>query len=180
MDMLEKQLSSEILYTGKVVSLRKDRVKLPDGRTAMREVVEHVGGVCVAPLTDDGNLIFVRQYRYPMGEALLELPAGKMDPGENDPLVCGARELREETGVTAQKFTPLGRAYPSPGCLNEILYIFLAQGLSFGDQQPDDDEFFDIVRIPLEDAVGMVLSGEIVDAKTQIAILKTKLLLQGS
>jgi ADP-ribose pyrophosphatase len=178
MDFEEKTLESEYIYKGKIISLKKDTVSLPNGHKATREVVEHPGGVCVAPLTKDGELIFVRQYRYPYAEELLELPAGKLDRVGEDPLECGKRELREETGASAEKYTFLGKLYPSPGYFNEVLYLYLAQELTDGEQQPDEDEFLDVVKIPLEKAVQMVMANEITDGKTQTAILKTYFLLK--
>lgn len=171
MNLNEKPLSSEYPYRGKIVSLRVDQALLPNGRQAVREVVEHPGGVCVAALTDREELLFVRQFRYPYQEVILELPAGKRSPGE-DPLACGVRELKEETGAEAERVEPLGRLYPSPGYTDEIIYLFLATGLSLGDSHPDDDEFLEVERVPLGEAVRRVMAGEIDDAKTQIAVLK--------
>lgn len=176
MNLKETQKSSEYIFKGAVINLRRDHAILPNGKTATREVIEHRGGVCVAAVTDDDNLLFVQQFRYPYMEETLEIPAGKRDSEDEDPLVCGKRELREETGATAEKFIPLGELYPSPGYCGEIIWMFAATGLSFGDCNPDDDEFLNVKRYPLETAVEMVLSGEIKDAKTQAAILKVKLL----
>ena len=139
-------------------------------------MVEHPGGVCVAALTDNDELLFVKQWRYPYAEETLEIPAGKRDRADEDPLCCGKRELREETGAIAQKYIDLCSLYPSPGYLNEVIYCYLATELEFGETDPDDDEFLDVLRIPLDKAVDMVLSGEIKDAKTQIAVLKVKVL----
>ena len=149
MNLTEKPLSSEYPYRGKIVNMRVDQALLPNGRQAVREV----------------------QFRYPYQEAILELPAGKRSPGE-DPLECGIRELKEETGAVAARVEPLGRLYPSPGYTDEIIYLFLATGLSFGDSHPDDDEFLEPERLPLEEAVRRVMDGELDDAKTQIAVLK--------
>lgn len=176
MNLEEKQLNFDYKFKGRIINLRQDTVILPDGNTATREVVEHPGGVCVAALTDNDELLFVRQWRYPYGEETLEIPAGKRDRQDEDPLLCGKRELREETGATAQNFIDLYPLYPTPGYINEVIYCFLATGLTFGEQDTDEDEFLDVVRIPFERAVDMVLSGEIKDAKTQIAILKVKVL----
>ena len=176
MNLEEKQLSSEYKFKGRVINLRQDTALLPNGNTASREVVEHPGGVCVAALTDNDELLFVRQWRYPYMEETLEIPAGKRDRADEDPLLCGMRELREETGATAQNYVDLHPLYPTPGYINEVIYCYLATGLTFGEQNPDDDEFLDVLRIPLNKAVEMVLSGEIKDAKTQIAVLKVKIL----
>ena len=176
MNLEEKQLSSNYLFKGRIINLRQDTALLPNGNTATREVVEHPGGVCVAALTDNDELLFVKQWRYPYMEETLEIPAGKRDKKDEDPLECGKRELREETGATAQEYIDLHPLYPTPGYINEVIYCFLATGLTFGEQNPDEDEFLDVLRIPLDKAVQMVLSGEIKDAKTQIAVLKVKVL----
>lgn len=172
----EKQLSSEYKFKGRIINLRQDTALLPNGNTATREVVEHPGGVCVAALTDDDELLFVKQWRYPYMEETLEIPAGKRDKKDEDPLECGKRELKEETGATAKEYIDLHPLYPTPGYINEVIFCYLATGLTFGEQNPDEDEFLDVLRIPLEKAVEMVLSGEIKDAKTQIAVLKVKVL----
>ena len=176
MNLTEKQLEKNYIYKGKILNLRRDVALLPNGNTAYREIVEHNGGVCIAPLTDNGELIFVRQFRYPYMEEVLELPAGKRDSIHEDPEKCGIRELREETGARASKIIPLGELYPSPGYCEEIIWLYLATGLTYGKQSPDEDEFLELEKIPLEKAVDMVLSGEIKDAKTQTAVLKIKLL----
>lgn len=176
MNLEEKQLSFNYLFKGRIINLRQDTALLPNGNTATREVVEHPGGVCVAALTDNDELLFVRQWRYPYMEETLEIPAGKRDKKDEDPLECGKRELEEETGATAENYIDLHPLYPTPGYINEVIYCFLATGLTFGEQKPDEDEFLDVLRIPLDKAVEMVLSGEIKDAKTQIAVLKVKVL----
>lgn len=176
MNLEEKQLSAEYMYKGKIISLRRDKALLPNGNTATREVVEHNGGVCVAALTDNDEVLFVRQFRYPYMEVIPEIPAGKRDKADEDPFECGKRELKEETGATAEKFIPLGKLYPSPGYCGEIIWMYAATGLSYGEQNPDDDEFLTVEKIPLNKAVEMILSGEITDAKTQAAVLKLKVL----
>lgn len=176
MKLREKQLEAEYIYKGKIINVRRDKALLPNGAEALREVVEHPGGVTVAALTDKDEVLFVRQFRYPYEEVILEIPAGKRDSRDEAPLECGKRELREETGAVAEKYISLGELYPTPGYCGEVIYMFAATGLSFGDCDPDEDEFLEVERIPLEKAVEMVLSGEIKDAKTQTAILKLKLL----
>ena len=176
MKLREKQLEAEYIYKGKIINVRRDKALLPNGTEALREVVEHPGGVTVAALTDKDEVLFVRQFRYPYEEVILEIPAGKRDSRDEAPLECGKRELREETGAVAEKYISLGELYPTPGYCGEVIYMFAATGLSFGDCDPDEDEFLEVERIPLEKAVEMVLSGEIKDAKTQTAILKLKLL----
>lgn len=176
MNLEEKQLSVNYIYKGRIINLRKDEALLPNGNTSVREVVEHPGGVCVAAVTEDNEILMVKQFRYPYSEVIMEIPAGKRDRKDEDPLECGRRELREETGAIAEKFIPLGKLYPTPGYCGEIIWMYAATGLSFGDTDPDEDEFLTVEKIPLERAVEMILSGEIKDAKTQTAILKLKIL----
>ena len=173
MNMTEITLHSECKYDGKIVRLRVDRVKLPNGRETAREVVEHPGGVCVAALTSKDELLFVRQFRYPYKELLLELPAGKLERGE-DPDEAVKRELMEETGAEGGKFHFLGKQYPSPGYCGEILWLYATRVESIGRARPDEDEFLEAERIPLSDAVDMVLRGELPDGKTQTAVLTTE------
>ena len=176
MNLTEKQLTSKYVFKGKIINTRVDKALLPNGKTAIREVIEHPGGVCVAALTDQNQLLFVRQFRYPYFEETLEIPAGKRDKDDEAPIECGKRELKEETGATAENFISLGKLYPTPGYCGEIIWTFLATGLSFDEANPDEDEFLNVIKIPLEKAVEMVLAGEIKDAKTQAAVLKVKLL----
>lgn len=175
MNLKETPVKQEILYTGRIIRLRRDEILLPDGKPATREVIEHPGGVGVVPLTERGEVLLVRQFRYPYGEETLEIPAGKRDPGE-DPFETGKRELREETGATAATYRELGQLYPTPGYCGEIIYMYAAKDLSFGETDPDEDEFLQVVKMPLETAVEKVLSGEIKDSKTQAALLKCKIL----
>lgn len=172
MDLTERPVKKEYIFNGKIIRVRLDDAVLPNGALAKREVVEHNGGVCVVPLSDNDEVYMVEQFRYPYGEIVLEIPAGKRDC-EEEPLMCGKRELREEVGVIAQNFEFLGELYPSPGYCGEIIYMYLATGLSFTDTDPDDDEFLNIKKIPLKEVTDMVMRGEIKDAKTQVAILKT-------
>lgn len=171
MDLTETTLQEERIYDGKIIRLRLDEALLPNGRVAKREVVEHNGGVCIAALTEEEELLFVRQFRYPYKQVVTELPAGKLEPDE-DPLEAGKRELTEETGASAAEYYHLGRLYPSPGYCAEIITLYLATGLRFGDRHPDEDEFLDMQRIPLHEAVTMVMRGDLPDAKTQTAVLK--------
>lgn len=171
MNLNEQPLSADYKYRGRIINLRVDTALLPNGSSATREVVEHPGGVCVAALTEDGCLLFVRQFRYPYQKVLLELPAGKLDPGE-DPLEAGKRELREETRRRGRRYESLGELYPSPGYCGEIIHLYAATGLTFGQMSPDEDEFLEVEKIPLEEAARMVLDNEIADAKTQAAVLK--------
>ncbi len=176
MNLEEKQLDFEYIFKGKVINLRRDTALLPNGDTAIREVVEHNGGVCVAAITENDEVLMVRQFRYPYFETVLEIPAGKRDSTTEEPLTCGIRELKEETGVTAEQMLFLGELYPTPGYCGEIIWLYAAKGLSYGEQNTDDDEFLTVEKVPLEQAVEMIINGEIKDAKTQTAILKLKLL----
>jgi ADP-ribose pyrophosphatase len=172
MKLTEKTINKNYIYKGKIVTLRQDDALLPNGVTAKREVIEHPGGVAVAAITDDDEILLVKQFRYPYGEAILEIPAGKRDSKDEDPLECGKRELREETGAVADTYISLGELYPTPGYCAEIIWLFAAKGISFGQTDLDEDEFVEVEKIPFEKAVDMVLSGEIKDAKSQTAILK--------
>ncbi len=173
MNLIEKQIKQEYAFKGRIISLRTDTALLPNGNTASREVVEHPGGVGVVALTENGEILMVRQYRYPYGEITLEIPAGKRDKGE-DVETTGKRELLEETGATAKTYIPLGELYPTPGYCAEIIWLFAAKDLSFAESQPDEDEFLECEKIPLDTAVNMIMNNEIKDAKTIIAILKLK------
>lgn len=174
--LIEKTISGEYLYRGKILALRKDKALLPNGRVTSREVIEHPGGVGVLALDDAGCVYLVRQFRYPYGAVLTEIPAGKLEPGE-DPLEAGKRELREETGLTADEYVSLGRLYPSPGYTGEIIHLYFARSLHAGAQQPDEDEFLNVLKLPFAQAVQQVLSGALPDSKTQTALLKAALLL---
>lgn len=173
----EKQLSSTPIFDGKVLHVRLDEVTLPNGVLSTREYCHHNGAVCVIPLTDEGEVICVRQYRYPFHEDLLEIPAGKLDSPEEDPNDAVRRELREETGAVAKKIIYLGKYYPSPAILDECIYMYLAAGLDFGDTEFDDDEFIESVRVPLSKLVELTLDGKIRDGKTQIAALRAQMMI---
>ncbi|NLM56565.1 MAG: NUDIX hydrolase [Clostridiales bacterium] len=171
MELCEKTIERDYVFKGKVINVRRDTAQLPNGKLANREVVEHTGGVTIAALTDDDELLFVRQFRYPIGEVLMELPAGKLNVGE-DPLAAAARELLEETGAVARNFYDLGWIYTSPGYTTERLYLYAADGLTFKGQHLDEDEFLDVLRVPLTEAVRHSATGGYGDAKTDIAILR--------
>ena len=162
MDYTEKKLRRLNTYEGIIINVGLDRVSLPDGSEAFREIVEHPGGACILPVDGEGNAYCVRQYRYPIGEHLLEAPAGKLERGE-DPLVCAVRELGEETGFTA----------------GERLYLYLALDLSRGEAHPDEGEFLDLVKLPFSELLAMVKRGEISDGKTAIAALQAEHILAG-
>ncbi len=175
MDMTEKTLRSQEIFRGKILHVIRDEIQLPDGQAATREVVRHPGGVCVLALDGEGRVMMVSQYRYPYGEVLRELPAGKLEYGE-EPESAAKRELLEETGAIPGRFTSLGKLYPSPGYCDEVIHMYLARDLTFGETHPDEDEFLSVERVPFEALVEQVLSGEIRDAKTIAAVLKGKLL----
>lgn len=168
----EKQIKREIIFEGKVLNVVRDTVTLPDGKEAFREVCLHIGAVCIIPLLEDGCVLMERQYRYPHERVFLEIPAGKLNYIGEDPLEAAKRELQEETGAVAKKYTNLGNMIPSPAILGEKIGMYLAEDITFTDRKLDDDEFLEVEKIPLEKLYDMVMSGEINDAKTQIAILK--------
>ncbi len=175
MKLEEKKISSDQVFEGNVIKVSVDKVELPNGSESTREIVHHRGAVCVLPITDDGDVICVRQYRYAHGEALLEIPAGKLEEGENDPTEAALRELEEETGARCRDLKYLGKLYPSPAIFTEVIHMYVAKGLTFGKTHPDADEFLEVERIPLRTLVEMVMSGEIRDAKTQICVLRAYL-----
>lgn len=170
--LLEKTVNEKKIFDGRVIRLYHDTVELPDKSQAMREYCRHNGGVSVLPVTDDGKILLVRQFRYPHGKLTLEIPAGKLESKDTDIYEAAMRELREETGATSDNVVYLGKILPSPAILDEVIHLFLATNLKFGKNQLDDDEFLECEAIPFDDALKMVISGEIEDAKTQLAILK--------
>ena len=171
-DLTEKQESSLLVYEGKIFDLRHDTVRLPNGHDGVRDYIVHKGAACIVPVTDDGCVLTVRQYRYPFKKVLIEIPAGKLDSTAEDPLDAAKRELKEETGAEAAEFTFLGEFYPTCAYSTEILFMYMATGLSFGSTSPDDDEFIETEKIPLETLVGEIMNGNIKDGKTQAAVLK--------
>ncbi len=167
----EKTIKSDKVFEGKIIDLRVETVEFPDGSTAYRELVDHPGGVGIIALTPNGKIPMVRQFRKPIEKAILEIPAGKLDKGE-EPSKCGMRELKEETGYSAKELVSLGYMYPSPGFANEITYMFFAKGLEKGADNPDEDEYLDIEELSVEEIRQMILNNEINDAKTVIAFQK--------
>ena len=176
MELTEKTLSSERIFDGRILHIRRDTVLLPNGHTSTREIVNHPGGVGILALDQNNNVLTVTQYRYAYQQTLLEIPAGKLERGE-DPYHAAMRELKEETGASTEKLTPLGHIYPSPGYCDEIIRLYLARNLTWGEMDPDEDEFLDVERVPFHILVDRILTGEITDAKTCVAVLKAKLLL---
>ena len=168
----ERQTASELIFDGKILHLYRDDIALPDGKPAERELIRHVGAVCVIPITDDGCAVMERQFRYPMDEVLLEIPAGKLNSKTEDHEAAVRRELEEETGYHARELIPLGKFYPACAYCDETIWMYLAKGLELGRRHLDEDEFLDVELIPLTELVRRVLAGEIPDAKTQIAVLK--------
>ena len=178
MHLQEKTIDSKEIYNGKIIKVYSDTVELENGSTAPRELVVHSGGVCVVPLTEDMQIYLVKQFRYPFKTALLEVPAGKVEIGEIRPAAI-LRELKEEIGATCRTLECLGKCYPTVAYDSEIIDIYMATGLEFDGQKLDEGEFLDVVKMPLEKAVEMIMNGEIRDAKTQIAILKADKIVSG-
>ena len=173
MALEEKQISTKRIYDGKIVSLRVDTVLLPNGREATREVIEHVGAVCVVPVMPDGTTYMVRQDRYPFAEAVLEIPAGKLDAGEQ-PVDAANRELEEEIGMKASELIYMGEFRPSVAYDMEVIHMYLARGLVKTHQHLDEDEFLNIEAYPLDQIYSMILDNQLTDGKTIAAIMSYK------
>ena len=176
MELREQTVSGQTVFEGKIITVKLDKALLPNGAEASREVVEHPGGVCILALREDGTVPLVRQFRYPLGDVLLELPAGKLEYGE-DPRCAAIRELGEEVGLEPGELTDLGFIYVSPGFCTEKLHMYLARNVKEVPVHPDEDEFLDIVHLPFAQLAQRVMSGEITDGKTVATVLKTKVLL---
>lgn len=169
MDLTEYCISSEMLAQGGLLTVKRDTVRLPNGNISHREYVMHPGAVVIVPLLPDGNVVLERQYRYPLHQVFIELPAGKIDPGE-DVLNTGQRELLEETGYSAESWVKLGVQHPCIGYSNEVIHIYLATGLFAGAHQRDADEMLEVFDVKLEDSLRMIMQGEITDSKTIAAL----------
>lgn len=176
--LIEIEESSREIFDGKVLHIFEDQVKLVNGKFASRELIRHIGAVCIIPVTDDYKVYVERQFRYPINQVITEIPAGKLDYKDEDRLEAAKRELREETGLTASKWTVMGDFYPAAAYSDERITMYLAQGLSQGETDLDEDEFIDIELVPLKDLVEDVMSGKITDSKTQIAVLKAAKMLE--
>ena len=171
LDLIETKISSENIYDGTLLHVKKDKVELPNGDISYREWIKHPGASAVIPVTDNKEIILVRQYRYPIQSLTMEIPAGKLDVAGEDPLECAKRELEEETGYSAQEYQFLTKLATTVGFSDEFIYIYAARGLKAGQQHTDEDEFINVVTVPLAKAVEMVHSGEILDGKSVVAIL---------
>jgi ADP-ribose pyrophosphatase len=170
MELKEETIDSAIAFDGQLIRLRVDTVRLPNGRQSTREVVVHRGAVAAVPMLDGDRIVMVRQFRQAAGEILLELPAGTLEPDE-DPVHCATRELEEETGYTAGRLTPMFSSYLAPGYSSEMLHMFLAEDLKKVEVRPEDDEFIEIVEVHMGDAVNLIRSGFIKDAKSVAGIM---------
>lgn len=167
----ETPVSRERIFDGKVIDVEKWTVRLPDGALAPREIVLHRGAAAVVAVDDAGFVTLVRQHRVAVGEVTLEIPAGKLDAPGEDPLVCAKRELEEETGLRAQRWQPLTVLLTTPGFSSERIALYLATGLSAAKAHPDEDEFLDVVRMPLGEAIERVMRGELCDGKSAVGLL---------
>ena len=168
----EKTTSSENIFDGVILHVKRDTVTLSNGSETVREVIRHIGAVCVIPVTENNEVIMERQYRYPLDSVIWEIPAGKLDAPNEDRLSAIRRELSEETGYTADEWTDLGPFHPAPAYSDEYITMYMARGLHKGERHLDEDEFLDIHTIPLKELVDQVMNGAISDAKTQVCILK--------
>ncbi|HLU19927.1 MAG TPA: NUDIX hydrolase [Pusillimonas sp.] len=177
--LIETQVQTETVYDGNFLEVRRDVVRLPNGRSSQREYVVHPGAVVVIPLLDDGRVLMERQYRYPVGMIMTEFPAGKLDPGE-DPFDCARRELLEETGYTASQWAYAGHLHLAIAYSTEIIHIFFAKGLIQGRQQLDSDEFLDVITLPVEELVQQCREGQVTDAKTLTCTLWLQNVLSGA
>lgn len=171
-NLYEKTKESTDIFEGRILHVKRDTVILPNGNESTREIIRHVGAVCVIPVTDEGNVVIERQFRYPINAVITEIPAGKLDSALEDRLSAAKRELLEETGITAEEWIDMGIYYPAAAYSDEKITMYLARGLHKGTQKLDDDEFLNIEEVPLKELVDKVMSGEITDGKTQVTVLK--------
>lgn len=169
-NLTEKFLDSKVVFNGNLLTVYCDKVELPNGKKAGREFIRHPGAVAVVPVTQEGNIVLVRQYRYPVGKTMLEVPAGKLDKGEH-PDDCALRELEEETGYVAHNLRKLSSIYTTPGFTDEVIHLYLADQLTLAKQRPDEDEFLDVEVYTKEQIKDMIADGTIDDAKSMLALL---------
>lgn len=177
MDLTEHCISSEDLAQGDFLCVKRDQVRLPNGNVSQREYVTHPGAVVIVPILANGNIVFERQFRYPLHQVFIELPAGKIDANETT-LQTGQRELMEETGYVAQEWVKLGEQHPCIGYSNEVIHTYLAQGLVPGASQRDEDEALEVFELSLADAIQFVQQGKITDSKTIVALFQIEKYLQ--
>ena len=170
--LIETTVSSKSIYDGFILHVKEDDIMLPNGKPAKREIIRHIGAVCVVPVTENKEVIVERQFRYPINQVITEIPAGKLDSKDEDRLEAAKRELREETGYVADEWTDIGIYYPAAAYSDEKITMYMAKGLHKGEQELDDDEFLDVKSVPVKELLDMVMTGEITDGKTQVAILK--------
>ena len=171
MILTEKHIESKKIYDGNILHVYEDVVSLPNQKCAVREIIRHEGAVCIVALDDELNVVVEKQFRYPFGRVLTEIPAGKKEKNE-DPLECAKRELSEETGIAADYWEYLGEYYPTVAISDEVIHMYMAKNLSYNQVHPDEDEFLSVEKMPLYDLVQMILEGKICDGKTQAAVLK--------
>ena len=176
-NLIETQVSSTDIFKGFILDVKVDEIKQPDGNIGRRELIRHIGAVCVVPITDDGKVVLENQYRYPIAQVIQEIPAGKLDAADEDRLEAAQRELREETGYTADEWIDMGLYYPAPAYSDEKITMYLAKGLHKGKNDLDEDEFIEVIEMPIEQVIEKIMSGEITDGKTQVAVLKAARLL---
>ena len=177
-NLIETQISREEIFHGVALHVVRDRIMLPDGKTSIREISIHDGASAVIPILSDGRVIMEKQFRYAHGRVMLEIPAGKLDTPEEAPLDGAKRELLEETGAIAGKYTYLGCIAPSPALISEIIHVYMAEDITLGESKLDEGEFLEVEFYTLDELYDMVMAGEITDSKTQIAILKAREILR--
>ena len=173
----EVRVGTEDIFSGVILDVKRDTVRLPNGHSTIRELIRHVGAVCVVPVTDDGRVVVERQFRYPIDRVMTEIPAGKLDSPDEDRLSAAQRELWEETGITADRWTDMGLYYPAAAYSDEKITMYLAQGLHMGAQHLDEDEFLNVQTVPIADLVDDILANRVTDGKTQAAVLKAYMLI---
>lgn len=170
--LVETHISTKDIFKGAILDVKVDDIRLPDGNIAQRELIRHIGAVCVIPVTSDNKVILENQYRYAISQVVQEIPAGKLDFAAEDRLSAAQRELREETGYTADEWIDMGLYYPAPAYSDEKITMYLARGLHKGETDLDEDEFLEVIEVPIEEVIDDIVSGKITDGKTQVAVLK--------